>query len=423
MTDRHDTADSQGFEPARLHARIAGLERELAAEREAREAAESESKAKSDLLATVSHEVRTPLGAIISMADLLLNTRLDDTQRHYAETLRHSGRGLLAILNDILDYSKLAAGRFALAETAFDFGALIRSSGAALAARANEKGLGCGIEVAEACTAHFTGDPVRIRQVVDNLIDNALKFTETGSIQIRARCRMDGAQALLRVEICDTGIGLTDIQQERLFEPYAQGDANIAVKYGGTGLGLSIARQLVELMGGEMGCESAAGKGSVFWFTLRLPSAKAAASTDDTATAATAADTPLKGHVLIVEDNLVNQMLIEAFLETFGLTCATASTGRQALAALQANRFDLVLMDIMMPEMDGVETTRRIRESDGPGARIPIVALTANAMSGDRETYLAAGMDGYVAKPVGVAELFTAMAPWLGPDEKRVAIG
>lgn len=421
MSDHPISADSHGAEPARLHARIAELEHRLAAETRAREVAEAASEAKSELLATVSHEVRTPMGAIISMADLLLNTGLDETQRHYAETLRHSGRGLLAILNDILDYSKLAAGRFALAETAFDFGGLIRAAGAGLAARAHEKDLGCGVEVAQACAAHVSGDPARIRQVVDNLIDNALKFTETGSVQIRARCRMEGAHALLRVEVCDTGIGLTDAQKDRLFLPYAQGDANIAVKYGGTGLGLSIARQLVELMGGEMGCESVHGKGSVFWFTLRLPPAGSGEAIPEAVEQAGAADAPLSGHVLVVEDNKVNQMLIMAFLDTFGLSYDVAATGRAALERLSARSYDLVLMDIMMPEMDGVQTARRIRGLDGPVARVPVIALTANAMSGDREAYLAAGMDGYVAKPVGVSELFAALAPWLGPDEKRAA--
>lgn len=238
-------------------------------------------------------------------------------------------------------------------------------------------------------------------------------------MQIRARCRMDGDRALLRVEVCDTGIGLTDAQ-DRLFQPWTQGDASVAVKYGGTGLGLSIARQLVELMGGEMGCDSVKGKGSTFWFSLRLPPAESPEHAAEAATEAGTPDGPLAGHVLIVEDNKVNQMLIMAFLDTFGLSYDVAAAGTTALEWLRIHAYDLVLMDIMMPEMDGVETAKRIRALDGPMARVPVIALTANAMSGDREAYLAAGMDGYVTKPVGVSELFAALAPHLRQEKRAV---
>ncbi len=401
------------FAPGDLLSQIETLLRALEDARLARAAVENESAAKSDLLATASHEIRTPLGAIISTADLLLASDLDDTQRRYAETLRQSGRGLLAILNDILDYSKLSAGRFELETVRFDFAELMRTTGAALAARAGAKGLSSRIDITEGCPTHLIGDPARLRQVLNNLIDNALKFTEEGSVNIRAGFGSNGAETVLRFEIVDTGIGVAGEQQARLFEPYTQRDSSIAAKYGGTGLGLSIARRLVTLMGGEIGCESVEGRGSVFWFTARLR------QPDERTRARRAPERSypgdkLSGHVLVVEDNDINRMLIAAYLDSFGLTHETAASGRAALEALTRKRFDLVLMDIMMPEMDGVEAMRHIRALDGPVSGIPVIALTANAMKGDRETYLAAGADGYVSKPVSAADLFDALGQHLG---------
>jgi CheY-like chemotaxis protein/nitrogen-specific signal transduction histidine kinase len=418
MSNRTPPRPSDDFAPNDLFAQIELLERTLARERAARAAAEHASQAKAELLATVSHEIRTPLGAIISMADLLANTQLDETQRRYAETLRQSGQGLLDILNDVLDYSKLSAGRFELDVCPFDFNDMMASVGAALAARADEKGLQSTIAVGDGCAQEFIGDPARIRQILNNLIDNAFKFTETGSVEVRAGFDGDAKDARVRFEVRDTGIGLSEDQKARLFEPYVQGDASVGVKYGGTGLGLSIARKLVELMDGEMACESTVGEGSVFWFQvpLRLAGEGRGTGADEAPAADDAASGPLSGRVLIVEDNDVNQMLIKAYLDSFGLAYEVAVDGQEALTALEAGSFDLVLMDIMMPGMDGIEATKRIRAFFGPVARVPIVALTANAMAGDRERYLAAGMDGYVSKPVGAADLFAALAEHLaGP--------
>ncbi|MGI9381685.1 MAG: ATP-binding protein [Methyloligellaceae bacterium] len=403
-----------------LAARVQALEQALAAETQAREAAEAAGSAKSELLATVSHEVRTPLGAIISMAELLLATQLDASQRHYAETLQQSGRGLLAVLNDTLDHSKLEAGRFELEPVPFALAELMQSVAATVAARAEEKGLDNTLTIAPDCPGHVVGDPVRIRQVLDNLTDNALKFTETGCIGVAVDCDLEGADIVLRFEVRDTGIGLSDAQVERLFRPYAQADSSVAVKYGGTGLGLAIARQLAELMGGSLGCESTEGGGSVFWFTVRVAAAKAV---DRFVEEGGARDTdfgPLRGHVLVVEDNDINQMLIAAYLEKFGVTFTAVKTGRDALRELRETTVDLVLMDIMMPELDGLQTTRFIRAMDGGAAKVPIIALTANAMKGDRESYLAAGMDDYVSKPVNAKDLFTAIAAFLraAPDRR-----
>jgi CheY-like chemotaxis protein len=238
-------------------------------------------------------------------------------------------------------------------------------------------------------------------------------------VRIRAGYGHDGDEIILRFEVHDTGIGLTAQQITGLFEPYAQADSSVAVNYGGTGLGLSIARQLAMLMGGELGCESTPDEGSMFWFTVRVREAvKTAPGKEASAPgepgAARAAMGPLSGHMLIVEDNDINQMLIAAYLDQFGLTHEIAVNGQEAVTKVQGGKFDVVLMDIMMPVMDGLEATKHIRALEGPAARVPIIALTANAMKGDRETYLAAGMDGYVSKPINAADLFTALSGHIG---------
>jgi CheY-like chemotaxis protein len=383
----------------------------LAAEREARERAEAADKAKSVLLAVVSHELRTPMGAVISMSELLLGGALDGTQRRYAETLNQSARSLLTVLNDLLDFSKLEAGRVELDVVPFDLHALIESTGRELRARANDKGLKSGVHVGMSCPRGVRGDAARLRQVLANLIDNAIKFTAHGSVHLHVNAGETDGKLILRFDVTDTGIGLSEEQKERLFQPYVQADRAVARQYGGTGLGLSIARRLVELMKGEIGCESLLGQGSLFWFTI--PTTRAAAPA-----ASEARDKGgLSGHVLVVEDNAVNRMLIGAYLEEFGLTHEMVGDGTEALARLEANDYDLVLMDIMMPGLDGVEATRGIRKLEGSRAEVPIVALTAHAMKGDREDYLAAGMDGYVSKPIRGRELFAALKPYLSADE------
>jgi CheY-like chemotaxis protein len=401
---------------------IEQLCRALAEQRGAREKAESENAAKSELLATVCHEVRTPLGAIISMADLLLGTQLDARQRQYAETLQQSGRSLLAILNEILDHSKLEAGRVELDEAAFDCIALMRSVSAELDARAREKGLASRFDCADGFPAELKGDPIRLRQILNNLIDNAIKFTERGSVRVRAGYGEDGDDVMLRFEVADTGIGMSQEQIARLSESYSQTDSSVAIKYSGTGLGLSIARRLARLMGGDLGCESTARAGSMLWFTVRLHLVQARPA--DTAPAKPrAGGGPLQGHVLVVEDNHVSQMLIETYLEQFGLRYTVAKNGQQAIDLLRSQKFDVVLMDIMMPVMDGIEATRQIRALGGPAASVPIIALTANVMKGDRETYLAAGMNGYVTKPIGAADLFNALAEHHGIEPQSDTVG
>jgi len=407
----------EDFRPDDLFGQIQGLVDCLAQQRQAKEAAEAADKAKSELLATVSHELRTPMGAILSMAELLQQTKLDDTQNKYAATLHQSARSLLTVLNDILDFSKLDAGRFELDTAPFDLHDLVQSIGQGLQARANEKGVASGLDIGATCPRFVKGDATRIRQILTNLIDNALKFTSEGSVRLHVSARETSNSFMLRFDVSDTGIGLNRGDQERLFEPYTQGDSATASHYGGTGLGLSIARRLVQLMGGEISCESEVGQGSMFWFAISAERVEAGGQA--TAKNVKEVESPrrLQGHILVVEDNAVNRMLIGAYLDEFGLTYEMVEAGASAIMALASNTYDLVLMDIMMPELDGVQTTQRVRLLHGPAAEVPIIALTAKAMKGDREKFLASGMNGYVSKPIRGRELHGALAPFLALDE------
>jgi CheY-like chemotaxis protein len=260
------------------------------------------------------------------------------------------------------------------------------------------------------CPRYVKGDASRLTQILANLIDNAVKFTAKGSVKLHVNAGEADGKLTLRFDVIDTGIGISERDRAKLFQPYVQVE-RAAREKGGTGLGLSIARGLVELMGGEIGCESAPGQGSLFWFTV--PTERVAR----TSLVEAKTGGRLSGHVLAVEDNAVNRMLIAAYLEEFGLTYDMAASGAEALELLAANAYDLILMDIVMPELDGVEATRRIRAMDGPVGEIPIVALTAHTMKSDREDYLTAGLDTYVAKPIRGRELFAALEPYLNADE------
>ena len=402
----------EDFRADDLFGQIQALVDCLAQEREAKEAAEAADQAKSELLATVSHELRTPMGAIISMAELLQQTALDETQKKYASTLHQSARSLLTVLNDILDFSKLDAGRFELDTAPFDLHDLVQSVAQGLQARASERGLASGLDIGATCPRFVRGDATRIRQILTNLIDNALKFTSEGSVRLHVSARETDSSFMLRFDVSDTGIGLDHEGQERLFEPYIQGGSTTATQYGGTGLGLSIAQRLVLLMGGEIGCESEVGQGSMFWFAIAAERAESSQKAKEAQPTRR-----LQGHLLVVEDNAVNRMLIGAYLDEFGLTYEMVETGASAIMALASNSYDLVLMDIMMPELDGVQTTQRCRLLHGPAAEVPIIALTAKAMKGDREKFLASGMNGYVSKPIRGRELHAALAPFLALDE------
>jgi CheY-like chemotaxis protein/nitrogen-specific signal transduction histidine kinase len=403
----------EDFQPDDLFAQIQGLVDGLAAERQARQAAEAADKAKSDLLAMIGHELRTPMEAMVAMSELLLASPLDATQSRYAETLYQSGRSLLSVLNDVLDFSRLEAGRFELEQASFDLHGLIQGVGTLLQTKANEKGLTGGVDIGANCPQFIVGDAARLRQVLVSLVDNALKFTAIGSVRLHASASEAGGRLVLRFDVTDTGVGLSKAVQDRLFQPYLQLEGPCANQAGATGLSLSIARKLALLMGGEIGCQSVVGQGTLYWFTLPAGRARMAAPTPNSDKDAQP-QTQLSGHVLVIEDNAVNRMLIVTYLDEFGLTHEVVSGGDDALVNLASKSHGLVLMDTAMRDLDAVETTRRIRGLHAPSSQVPIVALIAHGMTSDCGAYLAAGMDAYVTKPIRGRELYAALAPFLG---------
>ena len=388
---------------------ITAAERELA---QAKVAAEAANEAKSRFLATMSHEMRTPLNGVLGMAGLLLASPLNPTQLRQAGLIRSSGQTLLTVLNDILDLSKIEAGRmdleilpFALAETLQDVVAL-------LAVRAEARGLLLTLQLPADLPAVLQGDASRLRQVLFNLVGNALKFTEAGGVRVVVSQRLqDDGRIGLVIAVQDTGIGITAEALPRLFTRFSQADSSTARRYGGTGLGLAITREIVELMGGRIAVRSEPGVGSCFTVELALALGvlpmRSSGAGHPVLPAGAPDAAPL--HILVAEDNAVNQLLIKALLDQFGHTCDVVDNGLQALQQVQALHYDLVLMDIQMPEMDGVAATLAIRALAGPVARIPILAMTANVMSEQTRHYRSAGMDGVVAKPIDLDELIAAI--------------
>ncbi|NFV81477.1 ATP-binding protein [Magnetospirillum aberrantis] len=380
--------------------------------------AEAAARAKSNFLAVMSHEIRTPMNGILGMARLMLDETMAPGQRTRLDTLRHSAEALLAILDDILDFSKLEAGRLDFEAIAFAPAPLVNDVAQLMRSRAEEKGLDLVAEVDPDLPPWLRGDPGRLRQVLLNLAGNAVKFTEQGRVTLRMT-RIAGADGspLLECTVTDTGIGLDDEAKARLFQSFAQADASISRRYGGTGLGLAICKRLVEGQGGAIGVESQAGSGSCFWFRLPLVSASAPALADHFAVVS---DLPPLT-VLLAEDNAINQMVARGFLQRAGHRVVVANNGVEALDLVRAgSRFDVVLMDMQMPEMDGLEAARAIRALGGTAADLPIIALTANAMRADEERCRAAGMDDFVAKPLDPDRLFAAMGRVLG-DSAAVA--
>jgi CheY-like chemotaxis protein len=402
----------EDFRPDDLFAQIQGLVDGLTAERRAREVAEAADKAKSELLAMVGHELRSPMEAVTAMAELLLASPLDPTQARYAEMLYQSSRSLLGVLNDVLDFSRLDGGRMELQHVNFDLHDLVQGVGAVLQTRANDKGLTGGVDVGANCPRYVVGDAARLRQVLMSFIENALKFTSVGSVRLHANASETDGRLVLRFDVTDTGVGLSKAVQERLFLPFVEIDRQ-AGEVGSTGLGLAIAKKLASLMGGEVGCESVVGQGTLYWFTLPAGrvqmSAPALRASKDASPQGV-----LSGHVLLLEDNAVNRMLIGSYLDEFGLTHEVASSGDGAVLSLAAKTYDLVLMDTAMRDLDGVETVKRIRSLHAPSSQVPIVALIANGLKVDAGAYLAAGMDAYVSKPIRGRELYAALSPFLG---------
>ncbi|MES2957485.1 MAG: ATP-binding protein [Pseudomonadota bacterium] len=386
----------------------------------ARDAADAANRSKSEFLANMSHEIRTPMNGILGMAGLLLEGRLEPRQAQFARTMQRSAVALLKVINDILDFSKIEAGKLDLEAIDFDLGSLLGETLLAFASAAESKGIQLSCAVDAGVPTLLSGDPGRIGQVLSNLIGNAIKFTAQGTVKVEVGLDPAGVSDAgfgLRFGVRDTGTGIEADALERIFDAFAQADGSTSRKYGGTGLGLTISRQLVRMMGGDIGVASQRERGSHFWFSVRLQRASRAAvplpTTGESAFLPALSEERFTGTVLLTEDNEVNQLVATLMLESHGLQVDLAVDGLSAVAAAAQTRYDLVLMDCQMPGMDGFAATAAIREAERGADRCVIVALTAHAMGGDRERCLAAGMDDYLAKPLVRDDLVRVLRRWI----------
>lgn len=367
-----------------------------------------EADMKSTFLANMSHEIRTPMNGIIGLSGLLLGEKLTETQRGYVQLIRESGLNMLALLNNILDYSKIEAGKIALEEANFEFHSLVQSVHSVFQFEAREKEIDLTFTIDSKIPSHLRGDSLRLRQILTNLIGNALKFTHKGSVSTVIHIVQDRESErdlVLRFEIRDTGMGIDRSQVHLLFHKFYQTDATTTREFGGTGLGLALCKEFVELMGGEIGVESQKNKGTTFWFEIPLRKGEASPFTQKSDQIVCLDEAIVKVKILIAEDNLINQKVFFSMLNTVGLNCEIVDNGALAVERVKKGDIDLVLMDCHMPIMDGFEASQKIRNLSSPFNEIPIIAITANAMKGDREKCLSYGMSDYLPKPIVFEEL------------------